>query len=207
MSSNFKRGKPNSLNQLLSYAFLSPCYSIISPVLKWANYFVIGATEPPARAGLSPVRTTLVDGIQLDKEPVQPRDVTTGRAVGQGHLVPFPGYTLSSNPRSAPDPLLPLPSPLPSSLHSPTDLFLPFTQTPIFSHLLQLFQSLQYLNTFSPFTRQFFFHPPSLFSPFPYWFSLFSTQSTLEKIFLLLNRICEMCCAYSSLALTTPRLA
>lgn len=154
-------------------------YSITSPVLKWANYFVIGATEPPARAGHSPARTSLMDGIQLDKEPVQPRDVTTGRAAGLGHLVPFPGYTFSSNQRSPLDPLLPLPSPLPPRLHYPTALFLSHTQTPIFSHLLQLFQSPQYPNTSSPFTHQFFLL--SFFSFFPFSLLVLSVQHNLHR--------------------------
>lgn len=122
-----------------------------------------------------------MDGIQLDKGPVQPRDVTTGRAVGLGHLLLFPGYTFSSNQRSPLDPLLPLPSPLPSRLHYLTALFLPHTQTPIFFHLLQL---LQFLNISSPFTHQFFLSSSFSFFPFSLMvLSLFSTIYIRKKYF------------------------
>lgn len=154
----------------------SPPYSIISPVLKWTNCFVIGAAEPPARAGLSPARTPLMCGIQLDKGPGQPSEVTTGRAVGLGHLALFPGYTFSSTQRSPPDPLLALPSPLPSRLHSPLFYSSLIHIPPIFSHLFQLFQSLQDLNTFFSFTHQFFLSSSFSLSPFSLLFlSLFNT--------------------------------
>lgn len=83
------------------------------------------------------------------------RDVTTGRAVGLGHLIPFPGHTFSSNQRSLHiPPSSATSSPIQTSL--PHCSVVPHTQTPIFSHLLQLPKSLQYPNISSPFTGQFF---------------------------------------------------
>lgn len=185
----------------------SPLYSIVSLALKWANYFAIGATEPPAREGLSPARTSLVDGMQLDKGPVHPRDVTSGRAVGLGHLVPFPGYTFSSNQRIPQIPcfhchLLSVQTALPHCSIPPS-----YTK----SHLLPCPAAIlipavpEY--RLSLHSSVFFLSFSSLFPFFLIGFVSFQHSLHRKKIFLLLNRICEMCCAYSSFALTTPRFA
>lgn len=161
----------------------SPPYSILSLALKWANYFAIGATEPPARAGLSPARTSLVDGMQLDKGPVHPRDVTSGRAVGLGHLVPFPGYTFSSNQRSPQIPsfhchLLSVQTALPHCSIPPS-----YTK----SHLLPCPAAIPIPAVpeyrLSLHSSVFFFHSP-LFSPFFLLvLSLFNTVCIGKKYF------------------------
>lgn len=146
------------------------------------------------------MRTSLADGIQLGKGP---EICDNWQSCWPGTLNPFSWLHLLPLIRDPSTSLLPLPSPLPSRHHYPIALLflthkLPFPP-------ISFSSPSPYSTQISPLPSlvSFFFHPPSLLFTFPYWFRLFSTQSTSEKIFLLLNRICEMCCAYSSLAHNT----